>query len=469
MTSNAVADLASTPYIQSILKAGGEVYLVGGNVRDRLLGLKNKDHDLLVRKLPFDRLIEALKSFGQANTVGKSFGVVKFRPRGSDSPEIDFSLPRVEKSTGQGHKDFEVDFDPEIPVERDLARRDFTINAMALNVNGGQIIDPFNGQGDLKSRVLRQVFKEAFIEDPLRMIRGIQFAARFNLQLEESTLAAMREHAGLIRSVSKERVIEEIRKLFIADRPSVGFDIMRDTGLLPILFPFVQSMIGVLQPMKQNEDVYQHTMKVLDASRAASELEKPGDLNLMFAALLHDAGKPNTVRVDKDTNKTTFFGHQNVSKRIARKWLSDYRATGIGLNVDKVLNLVENHMFETKAFYSDKAIRRFVNKVGKDNIFDLIDLRIADKKGGRYPDSMKGILNLRSRIQNEINKKVPFGVKDLAINGHDLISLGFKPGPVLGQIQAFLVEAVLDEPEKNTKEALQEIVLNHFKPETPNG
>ena len=237
---------------------------------------------------------------------------------------------------------------------------------------------------------------------------------------------------------------------------------MRKTRLLGEVFPFIEKMIGVLQPKKENEDVYDHTMKVLDASRVASEMNRPGDLDIMFAALLHDTGKPNTHRFDEKKQQISFYGHQIVSKKIARRWLNDYRATCVGVNTDRVLKLVEHHMFETKAYYSERAIRRFVNKIGKEDIFDLIDLRIADKKGGRYPDSMKGILNLRHRIQKEIDKKPPFGSKDLAINGHDLIALGFKPGPLLGQIQKFLVEQVLDNPELNLKETLENLVKEKF-------
>lgn len=457
-----LSSLAKLSFVRQIVTAGGEAYLVGGSVRDFLLGIPHKDYDLLIRKLDPPTLAKILSPLGRVNQVGKSFGVLKFRPHECPEWEFDLSLPRVEKSTGVGHRDFEVDFDPHIAVERDLARRDFTVNAMALKIDSEGIIDPFGGREDLKKNILRQVFKEAFIEDPLRLLRAVQFAARFNLEIEEETFACMQEHSPLIKSISKERIAMEIEKLFRANLPSRGFDLMRESGILPILFPFVQEMIGVIQPMKKNEDVYQHTMKVIDAAKSAGEIEKPGDINLLFAALLHDAGKPKTVGFDKAKNRVTFYGHQIVSKRIARRWMELYRISCVGVDTDKVLTLIENHMFETKAFYSDKAIRRFINKVGPDNIFDLIDLRIADKKGGRYPESMRGILNLRSRIREEIEKKPPFTPKDLALNGHDIMNLGFKPGPIIGKIQKHLVEVVLDEPELNTKESLEKIVRENF-------
>lgn len=450
-------------YIDQCFNAGGEIYFVGGTIRDVFLGIPHKDFDLVIRGIPQEKLTEILKKEGQVNQVGKSFGVIKFHPREAADFEFDIALPRLEKSTGTGHRDFEVQFDHTLKIEDDLGRRDFTINAMAHNLKTGALIDPFDGKKDLDQKILRQVFDRSFEEDPLRLLRAVQFSARFELKVEQATLQAMQTHAPLIKTVSKERVIGEIRKLFLAHRPSVGFNLMRQTGLLDPVFYFMTKMIGVLQPLKKNEDVYQHTLKVIDAGRGSVEMENPGDLEIMFSCLFHDAGKPHTVGFDPVKNRTTFYGHQNVSKKIARRWLNDFKATTIGVNCDQVLNLVENHMFETKSFYTDRAIRRFVAKVGEDSIYKLIDLRIADKKGGRYPESMKGILKLRARIREEISKKPPFSPKDLAVNGHDIMSLGFQPGPIIGTIQKFLVEKVLDEPELNEKEKLLELIKTNFK------
>ncbi len=449
-------------FITRLLSVQGEVYLVGGTVRDILMGLPHKDYDLLVRGLPPEELVKTLKPLGYIKEVGKSFGVFKFRPNEFSEFEFDIALPRVEKSTGVGHRDFQVDFNHLLTAEEDLGRRDFTLNAMAYNLQTETLVDPFDGKKDLEQKILRQVFPKAFEEDPLRLLRAVQFAARFSLTIEPNTLNAMKEHAEKIKTVSRERIIIEVQKLMTAPKPSHGFDIMRNTGILEHIFPFVKKMIGVLQPMKQNEDVYLHTMKVLDAARNSSEMEHPGEMEMMFSALLHDAGKPQTHRIDPKTGKTTFYAHQIVSKKIARRWLEEYKASTIGLNVDQVLSLVEHHMFETKSFYSEKAIRRFVSKIGQDSIFKLIDLRIADKKGGRYPDSMKGILKLRDVIRAEINKKPPFGPKDLAINGHEIMTLGFKPGPIIGKIQAFLMEKVLDEPGLNEKEKLIQLIKENF-------
>src|SRR5262245_5831906 len=190
------------------------------------MGLPHKDKDLLVTHIPFDDLTVLLSRHGSVQQVGKFFGVLKFRPHGGNS-EFDIALPRMERSIGVGHRDFEVHFDPYLPVEKDLGRRDFTVNAMARDLKNGALIDPFGGRDDLEKKILRQVFPQAFEEDPLRMLRAVQFAARFGLTIEPTTLQALKTHAALINSVSPERVLEEIRKLFMAPKPSQGFWIMR--------------------------------------------------------------------------------------------------------------------------------------------------------------------------------------------------------------------------------------------------
>jgi poly(A) polymerase/tRNA nucleotidyltransferase (CCA-adding enzyme) len=393
--------------------------------------------------------------------VGKSFGILKFRPKGEET-EYDIALPRSEKSTGPGHRDFEVRFDENLPVERDLQRRDFTINSLARELKSGALLDPFDGERDLKKKILRQVFTESFVEDPLRLLRGVQFAARFELSVEEATLEAMQRHAALIETVSPERIIEEIGKLFRAPQPSRGFYLMRETGLLAHVFPELQKTIGVEQPAKRSGDVFDHTMKVLDASRLAEELDRPGDLEIMFASLFHDVGKPYTKGYNEKSRRITFYGHQIVSTRLARKWLNRYRANMLGINQDNVLTLVHQHMFETKSFYTEKAIRRFIQKIGKDLIFKLIDLRIADKKGGAFPNKLQGVFRLKQKIQEELDRKPPFGPKDLALNGYTLMEMGYSEGPVLGRILKALVELVLDDPAQNTRQSLIDYIQKHF-------
>jgi len=454
-------------FLKTIEERGGRVYEVGGTLRDAMMGLPHKDKDLLVTGLPMDELSALLSDFGAVQKVGKSFGVLKFRPKDADS-EFDIALPRVERSTGVGHRDFEVQYDPFLPVDKDLSRRDFTINAMARSLNTGEILDPFSGREDLRKKILKQVFPQAFEEDPLRMLRAVQFAARFDLHIEPFTLQSMKTHAGLIQTVSPERILEEIRKLLLAPQPSKGFRIMKETGLLKHVFPELQTMIGVPQPKKKGGDVFDHTMLVLDAARSHPDVALAGDMELLLAALFHDAGKPATFAYSEDKQQVTFYGHQIVSKKMANRWMKKYKASMLGIDTESVATLIDCHMFETKSYYTERAIRRFINKVGQDLIFKLIDLRIADKKGGAYPESVKGVLKLKQKISDEIAKKPPFGPKDLAINGNDLMKMGFAEGPLLGKILKELVEIVLDEPEKNTREFLLAYVAEKFLNAEPN-
>lgn len=450
-------------YLRALKDAGGLIYEVGGTVRDRLLDHPSKDRDYLVCRLTIKQLTQILSPFGKVALVGQMFGVIKFAPHQSPSQAIDFSLPRKERSTGIGHRDFEVDFDPNIPVEADLGRRDFTVNAMAMDCETQKIVDPFGGEKDLKSRTLRQVFPKAFEEDPLRLLRAIQFAARFDLTIEEETCASMKRHAALIESVSPERIAEELRKLFSAHKPSRGFDLMCECGLLSHIMPELSAIKGIEQDKQPGDDVYGHTMRALDAARGDHAIVNRGNLELMFAVLLHDIGKAVTTRYHEPSKRIVFFGHQIASARMARRILKKFKIETIGVNPKNVTRLIENHMFETKAFFSDRAIRRFINKVGKDHIFMLVDLRLADNRGGKHPHGIRGVEKLRKRIQEELDKKPPFGPADLAIDGHDIMDAGVPQGPMIGAILARLVETVLDEPELNTREQLLALAANLSK------
>ncbi len=447
-------------FVKDLLKAGAKVYEVGGSVRDALMGRTVKDRDLLVAKLSLEELTKRLNRHGQVHPVGKSFGVLKFYPSdGSQETGYDIALPRKEVSTGVGHRDFKVDYDPNLPVEIDLSRRDFTVNAMARDLATGALIDPFDGEKDLKNLLLRKVSDKAFEEDPLRILRGIQFAARFGLTIDPETFSSMKAHAALIASVSGERVAEEIRKLLLAEKPSAGFILMRDIGVLKPLFPELAENVGVEQGNKLlNDDVFMHTMRVLDASRKDNAIPYAGDLELMLSALFHDVGKARTKGFDHEKNRMTFYGHQILSKRMAKKRMNALKMTTLGINPENIASLVEHHMFQTKFFFNDRSIRRFINKVGPDLILKLVDLRIADNRGGKYPEGIKGVLRLRKKIQDELERKTPFSVKDLALNGRDLMDMGIPEGPEVGKMLKALLEVILDDPEKNTREILTDVV-----------
>jgi poly(A) polymerase/tRNA nucleotidyltransferase (CCA-adding enzyme) len=447
-------DSEVSTYVSALSDAGGELYEVGGPVRDRLMGRASKDHDLLCRHLTMRRISSLLKPYGKVAAVGKSFGVLKFSPHRAKGMEIDIALPRREVSTGVGHRDFDVDYDPELAVEDDLGRRDFTINAMALSLADGEIIDPYGGKSDLKKKILRMVFPRAFDEDPLRLVRAIQFTARFGLTIEKKTWEEMKRCAPLIKTVSGERIGMEIAKLMTAEKPSVGFDLMCECGLMEHILPELIAIKGIEQDKQPGDDVYGHTMRALDAARSDHAIENSGDLEVMFAVLLHDLGKARTARFHPPSKRVVFFGHQVVSARLARHIMGRLKLSTVGIKTQNVNRLIENHMFETKANFTDRAIRRFISKVGKDLIFKLMDMRLADNRGGKHPYGIKGATRLKARIREEIDRKPPFGPGDLAINGNDLMRMGLAEGPAVGITLAMLVERVLDDPGLNTQEQL---------------
>ncbi len=441
--------------MQTICQSG-KVYEVGGVVRDRLLGIDttSKDRDYLVTGIPFDQLTRLLKPHGRVELVGKSFGVIKFTRFVDGEPHtLDIALPRKEHSTGVGHKDFEVSFDPDLSVEEDLVRRDFTINAMALSLSDQAIVDPLGGQKDLAARTLRMTSERSFEEDPLRMLRAVQFAARFEFGIEPGTLAAMTTHAGLIKSVSAERIAEELNKLLsLADKPSIGFRLMQKTGLLKLILPELDLCVGVDQPGPYHKyDVFEHTLHVIDAA--------PRNLRIRLAALFHDIRKPQAKRPAPE-NRATFYGHEVTGARagvdVMRRLRYPQDLT------DEVSTLVERHMFTTDV--TDKGLRRLVKRVGTDLIFDLLDLRRADVEGQGMGGKTDDVDQFEAAIRAELAKKPPFGYSDLAVKGRDLMTLfSIEPGPAIGKILAYLLDQALDDPSVNTRDKMTELARAYYE------
>lgn len=443
----------STDAIEQILQTG-RIYEVGGAVRDRFLDNRTvKDRDYLVTGIPYDTLSGILRRFGRVDLVGRSFGVIKFTQFHDDKPiTFDIALPRREYSTGAGHKDFAVDFDPDLPVEADLVRRDFTINAMALALPGQELIDPLDGMIDLKNRTLRMTSENSFLEDPLRMLRAVQFSARFNFDIEPTTLEAMKRHHELIRTVSAERIAEELNKLLEkAEKPSGGFQLMHETGLLAEVLPELEDCVGVEQPGGYHRyDVFEHTLRVIDAC--------PPVLHVRMAALFHDINKPQHRRLT-DTG-ATFYGHETSGSRTALRVLKRLRYPRDFAR--DVAMLVERHMFTTAV--TDKGMRRLVRRVGQELIFDLLDLRRADVVGQGMGGTTEDVDEFERDIRDELDRKPPFGFSDLALNGADIMKLfGLKPSPRVGQILNHLMERVLDNPEDNTRERLIEFAQDYHE------
>lgn len=440
-----------TPWQHDILQAG-QLYVVGGSVRDQMLGLAadSPDTDYLVRGIPPADLEAILGRHGAVNLVGRVFGVYKFTPAG-ETTIVDIAYPRKEISTGPGHTEFHIETDWRLAVEEDLGRRDFSINAIARNVADGSFIDPFGGALDLEQGTVRMLFPQAFMEDPLRILRGVRFATRFGFEIEPETFQAMKRSVELLAFLSTERIQEEMTKLLTqCKKPSRGFILMQRLGAMNIIMPEVESGAGVTQNEFHPDDVLTHGLKSCDAA--------PRDnLAVRWAALLHDVGK--TFRKQSIADKKTgeqrivFYQHEEKSAEIARGLLGRLKySTAL---VSRVVHLVENHMFDYSPEWKDVTVRRFMRKVGEDHLEDQFLLREADCRSRDLDGEIDEMNQLRARIQNEIEARNAVTIKDLAIDGGDVMrELKLDSGVEVGRILDELLEAVLDDPGMNTREIL---------------
>ncbi len=441
----------SDKVVKAILQKG-RIYEVGGAVRDSFLRRPVKERDYLVSGIPYQELSAILVNYGKVDLVGRSFGVIKFtQARGDKRYIFDIALPRKEFSTGVGHKDFDVSFDPFLNIEEDLVRRDFTINAMALPLDGGKLIDPLGGLVDLRNQIIRMVSPNSFPEDPLRMLRAVQFAARFKFKIEPGTFEAIKEHAKLIETVSPERVAEELNKLLIqADEPSEGFRIMQSSGLMKHILPELETTVGVDQPGGYHAyDVFEHTLRAIDAA--------PRSLRIRLAAMFHDIAKPQAKELTEDG--ATFYGHEKTGARRASKIMRRLRYSNE--ISDDVYVLVERHMYTVPC--TDKGLRRLIRRVTPELIFDLLELRRADIVAQGRGGTGEDVDDFEKRIREELEKQPPFSVRDLALNGNDVMALYSIPqSRLVGDVLNYLLEKVLDEPADNTRERLMEFARSYL-------
>lgn len=427
----------------------GCVYAVGGRVRDEFRARFEardyvpKDLDYVVTGVPLSELISRLGAHGRVDVVGASFAVVKFA---TNEGTADVALPRRERSTGPGHRDFAVESGPDIPLEADLGRRDFRINAIARRLADGAVVDPFGGVSDILARRLEVLGAETFFEDPLRMLRGAQFAARFGYSLSARCRAQMITAAPLVSGVSAERVCDELTKLLVlAPRPSAGFEILRETGVLAYVWPELLEGLGVDQNEWHAYDVYRHTLATLDAT-------PPGDAVLRLAALLHDVGKPRT----KDGPH--FYRHELVGGEMSELMLGRLRFSND--TIAGVAHLVRQHMYLADADLAPKALRRFVRRVGAEHLERLFALRRADIRGSGLPKRSAENERFERAVAAIVAEQPPLGVRDLAIGGADVIRLmverglarpGFAGDRRVGDVLAALLDVVVDEPTRNER------------------
>jgi tRNA nucleotidyltransferase (CCA-adding enzyme) len=441
--------------IRDLRDAGFRAVVVGGAVRDALLGLQPKDFDIEVYGISYDALAAFLSCYGAVDLVGKSFGVVKA------GAGVDFSVPRRESKTGAHHRDFHATFDESITPKEAAGRRDFTINAMAYDPLTGELIDFFGGQEDLKNRVLRAT-SAAFGEDPLRVLRGMQFACRFDLRLDAQTAAECKALASEYGTIAKERIGEEFRKWAEkSGHPGRLIEYLNDSGWM-IHFPELHALEGVPQDPDWHPegDVATHTMLVVDqAVRVADRDSLEGDDRavLLFAALCHDFAKATTTELRERDGRIrwTSWGHEAASGPMARGFLER-----IGIKsaiVDQVVPLVENHLAHSNIGdeVSARAVRRLAIRLAPASIAQLMRLIEADASGrppkpGGLPEGAGRLLEAAQQQAVERKPQLP-----LILGRHVLPYFDGKPGRHIGEVTAAAYEAQADGVFSTEEQALE--------------
>ena len=422
--------------ILETLRADGKAaYVVGGSLRDILLGRVPADWDLATDARP-----EALQTLFPGALYQNSFGTVAVQ---RDGVFYEITTFRRDHDYADFRRPHRVEFGA--TIEEDLARRDFTVNALAwgaLPGAGDSLLDPFGGRPDLERRVLRTVglADDRFGEDALRMIRAVRLAAQLEFTIAAPTLAAISRRAELVRHLSGERIAAELQKLLRAGTPSIGLRLMEATGVLRHVSPELADQRGLAQAKIAGEDLWDHTLRTVDAVSRDEPIVR-------LAALVHDIGKPATAADGH------FIGHDAVGGDLATELLE--RLHFPRLVVERIGLLVRNHMFSYESSWSDTAVRRPIGRIGEPALAELLALRAADNQGSGLPADAGGLDELRARIAEQIRAKAVLDRSGLLIDGDDLIDeLGAVPGPILGSILDRLVEVVLEDPARNDRPTL---------------
>jgi tRNA nucleotidyltransferase (CCA-adding enzyme) len=427
---------------------GGRALVVGGWVRDRLLGRESKDLDLEVFGVPAEPLRRLLESIGRVETVGESFQVYKLE-------HLDVSLPRRESKAGRGHRGFEVAGDPSMSIEEATRRRDFTINAISWDPLTEEYLDPFEGRRDLERNLLRLVDPGTFPDDSLRVLRAVQFAARFELEIDEATARLCRTIP--LDDLPAERVWGEFEKLLMAAKPSIGFALARDLLVVEKLFPELLALIGCPQEPEWHPegDVWLHTLQVIDQARTrVDDLPRPQQLTIMLGAVCHDFGKPLTTAFLDGRIRSIDHEEQGVAP--ATLFLDRLNLRTIdGYDVRKqVLGLVAQHLkpgmwFKARDEVGDGAFRRLAQKVDLELLARLAKADCLGRAPGSFNcDAMDWFLE-RARSLG-VEHRPPAAI----LLGRHLLELGMKPGPRVGEILKTVYEQQLDGAIQTLDEAL---------------
>ncbi|MCD6429206.1 HD domain-containing protein [bacterium] len=455
--------------IEKLKKNGFQAYIVGGCVRDLLLArqsldeggrkAKPKDWDIATNAKP-----EQVAKIFPKHYIDNKFGTVKVLTKSKDPSlrEIEITTFRIEERyTDKRHPD-QVKWAK--TIEQDLARRDFTINAMALKIKNEklkiknlsfsldqdlELIDPFLGQEDLINKVIRAVGDpdERFQEDALRLMRAIRFATTLNFKIEPKTYKAIKRNAGLLEFISKERIRDELMKIIMSKNAAKGIDLLRETGLLKYIIPELLEGYKVGQNKHHIYDVYEHSLRSLDFAA-----KKGFNKYVRLAALLHDIGKPRTKRGEGPDS--TFYGHEVVGARMTAQILNRLRFSK--KDIEKIVKLVRYHLFYYNVGeVTESSVRRLLRKVGKENIEELVQLRMADRIGSGCPKALPYRLRHFLYVVEKVSQD-PIDTRMLKIDGNKIMEiLNIEPGPKIGQILDILLSEVLEDPDKNNGQYLE--------------
>lgn len=434
---------------------GFEAYLVGGCVRDLFMGRKPKDWDVTTNATPEEIIPLFPKTFYE-NNYG-TVGVVTEDASQETLKIIEITPYRLESSYSDHRRPDSVQFSQNILD--DLKRRDFTINAIAYDTETGEIIDPFSGIADLARGIIKTVGdpKERFFEDGLRILRAVRFHVELGFPLDSETEKSILENKDILKEVSRERIRDELTKIIMSPAPMAGFLLLKKLGLLIYIIPEMEETIGVEQNKAHAYDVWTHLLKTVQHSA-----DKNYPLHVRLAALLHDVSKPAARRWDSEANQWTFYGHEVLGSRVTGKILENLRFSRE--TIDKVINLVRWHMF-----FSDteqitlSGVRRLIANVGKENVWDLIDMRGCDRIGtGRPKENPYRLRKYKAMVEEVMRDPVSVGM--LKIDGKKIMEiLNISPGPKVGQILNALMEEVLEDPSLNTEEYLNKKTLELSK------
>lgn len=431
---------------ETLQKGGFDAYLVGGCVRDLLLSRTPKDWDLTTNATPEEIMALWPEDDTYCNNDFGTVGVKNETAEGTPYHVVEVTPYRAESGYSDSRRPDSVTFG--VSLEEDLARRDFTVNAIAFDPLKETIVDLYEGQEDLKKKRLKTVGEpdERFGEDALRMMRAVRLATELNFAIESATMASILKNNERLSHIPVERISEEFYKIMMSERPMQGIVTLEKLGLLPYILPELLTSIGVEQGGIHAYDVYEHLLRSLQAAA-----DKELSAELRYAALLHDIGKPATRREGGKNKRYTFFGHEVVGARMAEKILKHLKLPRDF--TEKVVNLVRWHMF-----FSDpdeitlSAVRRTIARIGEDNVDDLLTLRVLDRVGTGRPKEQPFRFRKYKAMVDQARRE-PVSVKMLKTNGDRIMQQsGEKPGRKLGYILHALLEEVLEDPSKNTEE-----------------